>query len=60
MKQLPLAAALFALLLGTAPAVALGFSFDLPRLDFPAPKPTVSRDCPAPTPTTPTCTRTQK
>lgn len=58
MKQLHLATALVALLLGAAPAVALGISLDLPRLDFPAPQPTVSRDCPALSPAT--CAPTQK
>ena len=60
MKQLRFPTALAALLLGAAPAVALGIPLDLPRLEFPAPQPTVSRDCPAQTPATPTCVRTQK
>ncbi|SPH16689.1 hypothetical protein DEA8626_00200 [Defluviimonas aquaemixtae] len=41
--------AIFALALGllAAPALAGGVSFDLPRLDFPAPAPETTRDCAA-------------
>ena len=40
-------ATLIALAFGVAalPALAGGFSFDLPRLDFPAPGTETSRDC---------------
>ncbi len=56
MKLLRFAVALSTLLLGATPTLAGGFSFDLPRLDFPAPRPETTRDCQMTT-TTGSCTR---
>lgn len=57
MKRSTLSLIVAASLLGTAPAFAGGISFDLPRLDFPAPQPDASRDCQSPATVTTTCTR---
>lgn len=45
MKKASLSLLLAASLFGAIPAHAGGMSFDLPRLDFPAPQPDASRDC---------------
>ena len=58
MKTLYLFAAFSTLLLGATPTLAGGFSFDLPRLDFPAPRPETTRDCQTMT-TTGSCTQSR-
>jgi hypothetical protein len=60
MRRLHLSVVFSALLLGAAPASALGISLDLPRLDFPAPQPDTSRDCPTLSTATPACTPKDK
>ena len=45
MKRISLSLAAATAILAAAPALAGGFSLDLPHLTFPAPQPDASRDC---------------
>lgn len=56
MKRSTLSFIVAASLLGAAPAVAGGFSIDLPRITFPTPQPDASRDCQSPASVTTACT----
>jgi hypothetical protein len=60
MKHRHLPAILTAFLLAAAPAFAGGIVFDIPRLDFPAPQPEITRDCQAPDRLSPTCAPTRQ
>ncbi|HQU66828.1 MAG TPA: hypothetical protein PLI43_01385 [Albidovulum sp.] len=59
MKKASLSLLIAASLFSAIPAHAGGISFDLPRLDFPAPQPDASRDCASLATVTATCAPTK-